>query len=189
MRKQKLTTSVVELLTKLRDEHPGEQIRAVEIGVWKGTSSRYFLEQIPELRLIMIDPWAAMQEYLDSGDKTAKRSQDEFDAIAELARRNTEDYADRRLVIRKTSAEAAKLFGPESMHLVFIDGNHGPKFVAQDLRLWWPKIKPRGILCGHDYGGRRCNSGVKPAVDQWAAETGQTLEFLPDKVFWTRKAA
>lgn len=184
-----LRHSVVLLLTTLRDEHPGEQIRAAEIGVWKGTSSAYFLQQIPELYLMMVDPWAVIQEYIDSGDKTARQTQEQFDEIAETAKRNTEEYADRRLIFKTTSLKAASLLeGFNSLHLIFIDGNHAQKAVAEDLRLWWPKIRPGGILCGHDYGGNRYNRGVKPAVDEWAAEVGQTLQFLPDMVYWTRKA-
>lgn len=47
---------------------------------------------------------------------------------------------------------------------VFIDAAHDYESVKADIAAWWPKVKPGGILAGHDY----CEAwpGVKQAVDE-----------------------
>lgn len=49
------------------------------------------------------------------------------------------------------STQASRLFDPESLHAVFIDGEHSPVAVMADLISWWPLVAPGGILAGHDY--------------------------------------
>ncbi len=53
--------------------------------------------------------------------------------------------------IRKTSVEAAKDFPDASLDAVYIDAEHDEDSVREDIRAWRPKIKPGGILSGHDY--------------------------------------
>jgi len=53
--------------------------------------------------------------------------------------------------IKKTSVEAAKDFPDGSLDAVYIDAEHDEDSVRMDIRTWRPKIKPGGILSGHDY--------------------------------------
>src|SRR3990167_8242140 len=53
--------------------------------------------------------------------------------------------------IKKTSVEAAKDFEDGSLDAVYIDAEHDEDSVREDIRTWRPKIKPGGILSGHDY--------------------------------------
>src|SRR3990167_7294613 len=53
--------------------------------------------------------------------------------------------------IKKTSVEAAKDFPDGSLDAVYIDAEHDEDSVRQDIQTWRPKIKPGGILSGHDY--------------------------------------
>jgi predicted O-methyltransferase YrrM len=50
-----------------------------------------------------------------------------------------------------TSINASRLFQPESVDFCFIDGDHQYASVMADLQAWWPRIKPGGVLAGHDY--------------------------------------
>lgn len=49
------------------------------------------------------------------------------------------------------SWEAAKHYQDSSLDFVFIDANHKYPSVVQDIAAWRPKIKPGGLICGHDY--------------------------------------
>jgi hypothetical protein len=51
------------------------------------------------------------------------------------------------------STLAAKLFPDNSVDFVYIDAEHSREALLRDLRLWWPKVKPGGIIGGHDYHG------------------------------------
>ena len=53
--------------------------------------------------------------------------------------------------IRKTSMEAVKDFEDESLDAVYIDAAHEEEFVREDIREWRKKLKPGGLLCGHDF--------------------------------------
>mgnify|MGYP001558848937 CR=1 FL=1 len=53
--------------------------------------------------------------------------------------------------IRKTSIEAAKDFENGSLDAVYIDAEHDEDSVREDIKAWRPKIKPGGILSGHDF--------------------------------------
>ena len=53
--------------------------------------------------------------------------------------------------IKKTSIEAAKDFPDASLDAVYIDAEHDEDSVRSDIQTWRPKIKPGGILSGHDY--------------------------------------
>jgi hypothetical protein len=71
-----------------------------------------------------------------------------FPLFAENVRRYRGGEVIRPLMM--PSLEAARLFPDASLDLVFIDGNHGHGHVKQDILAWLPKVRPGGILCGHD---------------------------------------
>lgn len=66
--------------------------------------------------------------------------------------------------IRKTSVEAAKDFADASLDAVYIDAEHDEVNVRLDIKTWRPKIKPGGILSGHDF--------VLPHVEKILREEG-----------------
>jgi predicted O-methyltransferase YrrM len=77
-----------------------------------------------------------------------------------------------RLIVAD-SVSAAALFAPASLDFVFIDGDHSRAAVLADIAAWLPKLKPGGLLAGHDY---RMTSqahlrGVTEAVESlWPGE-------------------
>lgn len=53
--------------------------------------------------------------------------------------------------IRGGSAESAAHFADGSVDFVFLDADHVYPRVYEDIHAWLPKIKPGGIIAGHDY--------------------------------------
>ncbi len=53
--------------------------------------------------------------------------------------------------IRSASDDAAAHFEDGTVDFVFIDANHTYDFVRRDVLAWLPKVKPGGIIAGHDY--------------------------------------
>merc|ERR1711988_1795637 len=45
----------------------------------------------------------------------------------------------------------------ESYDFIYLDGDHSYKGVKQELPLFWDKVRPGGVLAGHDY----CNYGER----------------------------
>jgi predicted O-methyltransferase YrrM len=62
----------------------------------------------------------------------------------------------------------ADLIPDGSLDLVFIDANHGYEFVKKDIIKYTPKLKPTGLLTGHDIDYPGVNKAVRemiPAYD------------------------
>lgn len=51
------------------------------------------------------------------------------------------------------SEVAATLFRDESVDLVFLDGDHRYNSFIKDIRSWLPKLRGKGVMCGHDCEG------------------------------------
>jgi hypothetical protein len=76
--------------------------------------------------------------------------------------------------LRMASLEAATLYEDNSLDFVFVDATHTYDNVKLDIQAWLPKVKPGGLLTGHDYGG-----GVKQAVDELLPDRTITNDDLP----------
>jgi hypothetical protein len=58
--------------------------------------------------------------------------------------------ADMVEIIQGDSAESAKIVKDKSLAFAWIDAAHDYESVKKDILAWQPKIKPGGILAGHD---------------------------------------
>jgi hypothetical protein len=107
----------------------------------------------------------------------------------------TAPWSYRRQVRQEESVLAARRFADNSLDFVFLDANHSFTGVSADIVAWWPKIKPGGWLCGHDYGGWLCVGekrqyfGVQKAVDAFAARLGVEVAADRDYTFFVAKPA
>ncbi|CAE7235670.1 unnamed protein product [Symbiodinium natans] len=52
---------------------------------------------------------------------------------------------------RSTSVGPSRCFEDDSLDLVYIDADHKWWSVLQDLSAWWPKVRPGGLMMGHDF--------------------------------------
>ena len=119
--------------------------KGAEIGTFKGEFAKEILQNWSGT-LYMIDVWRPLgEEYLDTSNHSAHST-----AYSETMG-NISGYEDRGVMIRATSKVAADMFDRESLDFIYIDANHAYDFVVQDIKLWYPKVKSGGYLCGHDY--------------------------------------
>jgi Methyltransferase domain len=144
-----------------------------EIGVKRGIFSEQILSVWRGDRLISVDPWleAPGEEYVD----TSNVSQDRHDQFYEEAARRLERFGDRSEIWRMTSVEAAARIAQNSLDFVYLDARHDYASVEEDLAHWFPKVRPGGIVAGHDYldGQLAAGSfGVKSAVDEFFGRLG-----------------
>ncbi|HBN75416.1 MAG TPA: hypothetical protein DD473_06285 [Planctomycetaceae bacterium] len=84
------------------------------------------------------------------------------DVFHELASTRCEILAIHAL--RASSHRAVETFRDHWFDVVFIDAAHDYESVNQDIQLWLPKVKPGGLLCGHDFS--RDWPGVIRAVNE-----------------------
>ena len=106
---------------------------------------------------------------------------DEHDVAQAAARyafvmRLIQPYADKEVarLFKGPHASAASHIKPDSVAFLYLDASrHDYASVARDLRLFWPKIMPGGVLAGHDY--TVAHSGTAIAVNEFARAGGLTL--------------
>jgi predicted O-methyltransferase YrrM len=117
----------------------------VEIGSWKGRSTKVLLEA-SEGFVHAIDHFKGTSEVGDGWSGFLAEEQD----IYEEFMKNVGDYANLR-VHKMGSADAVELFSDNSLDLVFIDGDHTYDGIIADIDNYLPKVKSGGTICGHDY--------------------------------------
>jgi len=72
------------------------------------------------------------------------------------------------------------------LDMVFIDADHNYESVRSDIAAWRPKVKPGGIIAGHDYSGDMY--GSFPGVDQAVHEAfGKENILKPSGSVWRVK--
>jgi len=162
------------LIRRLRLLQQGPMVGA-EVGVLGGSLSRKLLRDLPSLRLHMIDTWAGSGKGARSAGGPLGTPE-----LYEQAMEFTAPYADRRIVHRCDSVEAAAAILDRSLDFVFIDADHRYESVVIDLDAWWPKVRAGGLFCGDDYQNAdrldpkngRMLCGVKQAVDEFVDRCG-----------------
>lgn len=147
-----------------------------EIGVKHGQFSEYLLDHWKGRLLYSVDPWREFERgvYQDD-DNVAQREQDRN---YEITQKRLSRFGARSKILRMTSEEAARLIRDDSLDFVYLDARHDYASVKEDISLWFPKVRPGGVLAGHDYlegkiGGT--TFGVKPAVDEFVSSKGLCL--------------
>lgn len=154
------------ILDRLKDRsHPV----GAEIGVFAGELSSRLLQR-GDLSLYLVDSWATSESdshYTESGDFHSRLSQGEQERFYGLARELTAFAGQRAKILRKPSIEAAEDIPDGSLDFVFIDADHSYEGCKADIEAWSPKVKPGGLIAGHDYENTAFPKfGVKRAVDE-----------------------
>lgn len=136
----------------------------VEIGTDRGGYAKNILDRIPDVYLYTLDPWLPYNEGNEVKDVN------KMIEIEDEAMRTLSKYPN-CTVWKTTSMNALKYFDNDSLDFVFIDGNHEYEYVKEDIREWTKKVKPGGIVCGHDYKEDESKKyGVVKAVNEYVEE-------------------
>jgi predicted O-methyltransferase YrrM len=146
----------------------------VEVGAYKGRSSCYMAERIREtgsdVSFDVVDTFC--------GDTDVGRGDLWPEFAANLERAGV--LASVR-PCRAASVQAATAYPDELLDFVFIDAAHSFEAVTADLAGWWPKLRPGGLIAGHDYTH---SPGVRAAVDRFVAARGLGRAFRADGSSW-----
>lgn len=110
----------------------------VEIGCYKGKSTCYMIDAIKR-----------------SGKKISFYVIDNFSTLGDVEKEFKENLGEDRLktifFIKKDSVSASINFNDDSVNFVFIDTDHVPELLSQELTRWIPKVKKGGLISGHDF--------------------------------------
>lgn len=67
--------------------------------------------------------------------------------------------AEKVIICQESHSEISTNIQPD---MVFIDGDHSYDGVKRDIAYWWPRLRPGGLMCGHDSGFDE----VRRAIDE-----------------------
>ncbi len=139
----------------------------IEIGSYLGLSSCVMAQALIDsqnhgARIYCIDDWMDADAYF----KQTGGKGNAFDAFRSNLQRAG---VDKLIHIKKMkSSDAAADFLNETADLIFLDGDHSFGGCYTDLNAWYSKLKPNGILIGHDYAN--CFEGIPKAVKKFVKE-------------------
>jgi predicted O-methyltransferase YrrM len=156
-------------------------VRILEIGSWEGRSALFFLNFLPQSRIVCIDPFEGNAEHHANP------------YFADLARKSEAAF-DRNLAAMKSRVEKIKgsstdilpdlAIGHRRFDLAYIDGSHRAVDVYRDAVLTWPLMVAGGIVVFDDYEWPMAASdeeAPKPGIDAFlAAHVGQYRELVRD---------
>ena len=138
--------------------------RGVEVGVQYGKFARIILSNWGG-HLTMVDAWQEFprDQYVDLANV------DELTHLRNMAWavENVQQFVGRYEIVKALSGDAANRHGDGSLDFAYLDADHSYAGVMKDLQAWRPKIRPGGMLCGHDYLDAKIEEGdfgVKSAV-------------------------
>lgn len=132
----------------------------VEMGVWQGKSAIYLANRIKQsgkpIEFFAVDTFESSPETDAHLASLAPGL-----TLLEVYERNLQacDCADVVQTVVADSLTAAAQFADGTLDFVYIDGAHDYDSVVADLAAWTPKVKPGGLIAGHDY-----NPGAWPGV-------------------------
>lgn len=153
----------------------------VEVGTWMGRSWSAVALSLPrKATIVSVDTFDGGT--YDAGTVKFVREHGsvlgDFRRVYDDIRRMRPDLLTR--IIARPSVEAAPEVLDRTCDVVFVDGDHSTVAVRTDIAAWIPKLKPRGLLCGHDVD----DPNVMAALD------GLPLERMDQSVrgsIWCRK--
>jgi len=158
-------------------EHVGHPSAGVEVGVAFGSMSAWLMRQFSRLYLTSVDSFC---EYDPHDSLTPLMASHGNELHRLVLRRLSSEFGERSTLLRLTSVMAAKTFADASQDFVFIDADHRKESVAADIKAWREKVKPGGLLCGHDYSPR-----FQGVVDAVTEELGSVEVHEPSTIWWT----
>ena len=139
----------------------------VEIGSFLGLSAIIMANGLAAsnnygARIYCVDKWEIWMDLKELGVLGDEQLYETF--ITNIRNAHVDSFVH---PIRNRSTEAAADFEAHSVDMLFIDGDHTFEGCYADLEAWYPKLRPGGILIGHD-----CvpGEGVLQAVERFASE-------------------
>jgi predicted O-methyltransferase YrrM len=146
---------------QLIKNNQSEGMVVVEVGCYDGASTIHFVETVRANKghIYMIDTFTGTiqnPEFLLNNPRYHNlehaygvHNVGLYDWVVETFK----PYSDVVTIIKGRSEDIIPTLPDKGIDILFIDADHSYNAVKNDIKLSIPKIKPGGILCGHDCEG------------------------------------
>lgn len=158
----------------------------VEVGSWKGRSAAHMGVEImnsgKRIQFDCVDTWRGSAEHLDPDSQwyTPELSDPEY--LMNEFLKNTAPVSSVVKAVRSTSEEASRLYADNTLAFVFLDAAHDFDSVSSDIRCWYPKVKPGGVLAGDDFDWPGVEQGIGRALETGLLDPDQLV--VGDSNLW-----
>ncbi len=154
----------------------------VELGSWLGASTTFIAKNIDDKsKVYAVDIWIETEECAKSTGLPRNELDILFNKLYEQFLSNIIHLklTDKIIPIRMTTLEAAKNL---NIHpdLIYVDASHETDDVYNDIKAWYEKLAPNGIICWDDWGWPT----VRDGVIKIAKELNQKLINNEDNMWW-----
>jgi len=130
----------------------GLKKNAVEVGTFSGENAILMAQYFNDVTTV--DPW------LNGYDPNDHASSANMEEVEKKYFENILDFPN-ITHIKMKSVDASKRFEDASIDLVYLDGDHRVEALVADIDAWKPKIRPGGILAGHDINIESVHDALK----------------------------
>lgn len=177
---------------------------AIEVGVQKGILAKKSLDiwkSCTEYKLV--DLWGKEEGYNEPGTDTASDKDENLWQTRNRMKQWVEMNPPKVEFFVMRSTDASKLLANDHFDYVYLDARHDYCAVKEDIKHYWPKLRPGGILGGHDYvdaqyaidkmgpheDWSKCEDGsihpeaVKGAVDEFRKQEGNLKVYISNEDF------
>jgi len=172
-----------------------------EVGVKYGRHATLLLQQWKSCEQFhLVDLWRHQENYHDGSNTDSRQQEQTYQAAVSAL----QPWQDKTVFHRMLSTEAAPKLTAYSLDFVYIDARHDYCGVMEDMQAYWPKLRPGGIMAGHDFLYSRevpkaqgnwsiCGDGVtvdvgavRGAVQDFAERHGLVVTVMYGETgFWT----
>lgn len=156
-----------------------------EIGVYRGGFSRTLGTLLDPKKLFLIDPW--WTRYGDAYTyRPSRKTKDAYQKTCDRMQWWIERGTVEILVQRSQDALAA--MDDALLDWAYVDASHEYAETAEELNLLKRKVKPGGLIAGHDFNTRQ-HPGVFRAISEFlAANPSYELCYIDDCDQWALRA-
>ena len=160
----------------------------VELGVREGIFAAQVLKLWPSAqRYVLVDAWTQMYD--------AQYGKDDFNAnfrttmSQNVTRPSCQETFEKAMnggscgtkidVCKSWTHTCADRFASKEFEFIYVDALHDYKGVLRDLEYWWPKLKPGGVIAGHDFldmNSTYLNKADAIKVKGWRTNYDSTFE-------------
>jgi len=162
---------MIEMLSK---QNHKDKLVGCEIGSFRGWNAFNILHYLPIKKLYLVDLYDTYSEY-----KMQTEPKDNLRAC----KKHLKKYKDKVVFVKKLSDDAVDDV-PNDLDFCYIDANHSYKYVKNDIKNYYPKIKKGGYIGGHDFHVSAI--GLIRAVLEFVDKEGLELEGYP-RDWWVKK--
>ena len=121
---------------------------AIEVGVQKGLFAKKMLDNWPSCREYkLVDLWGKEEGYQEPGEHDKSFHEQAY----RQTKKRVKPHKEKVEFFEMRSTAAAKLLKDNHFDFVYLDARHDYCAVAEDIASYWPKVRPGGILAGHDF--------------------------------------